>query len=123
MFGRKFFTFLFSVIWLCFPLERSVAIESEAVRTPASEAKKCIKIIEHCFSNNQLSLPEVRSWLVDSSRSAVLEVLGVKNVLAKTIGSSKPINVIKATLKGLSQMTSPEMVAEKRGKSVGEIYG
>lgn len=52
---------------------------------------------------------------------AVFEVLGVKNILAKTIGSSNPINVIKATIKGLSKMSSPESIAEKRGKSVSDI--
>jgi len=52
---------------------------------------------------------------------AVFEVLGVKNVLAKTIGSSNPINVVRATLKGLVNMSSPELMADKRGKSVGEI--
>jgi small subunit ribosomal protein S5 len=54
---------------------------------------------------------------------AVFEVLGVKNVLAKTIGSSNPVNVVKATLKGLQKMTSPEAIAEKRGKTVSEILG
>jgi len=54
---------------------------------------------------------------------AVFEVLGVKNVLAKTVGSSNPINVIKATLKGLQKMASPESIAEKRGKTVSEILG
>lgn len=54
---------------------------------------------------------------------AVFEVLGVKNILAKNIGSSNPINVVRATLKGLIQMTSPEMIAEKRGKRVSEIFG
>lgn len=54
---------------------------------------------------------------------AVFEVLGVKNVLAKTIGSSNPVNVIKATIKGLTQMTSPEAIADKRGKSVSDIFG
>jgi small subunit ribosomal protein S5 len=53
---------------------------------------------------------------------AVFEVLGVKNVLAKTIGSSNPINVVKATLIGLTKMMiSPEFVAEKRGKEIKEI--
>lgn len=52
---------------------------------------------------------------------AVFEVMGVKNVLAKTIGSSNPVNVVKATVKGLSQMVSPEHMAEKRGKTVSEI--
>ncbi len=54
---------------------------------------------------------------------AVFEVLGVKNVLAKTIGSSNPINVVKATLKALMKMNSPEAIAEKRGKTVAEILG
>jgi small subunit ribosomal protein S5 len=54
---------------------------------------------------------------------AVFEVLGVQNVLAKTIGSSNPVNVVRATLKGLKHMASPEHIAEKRGKSLKEILG
>lgn len=46
---------------------------------------------------------------------AVFEVLGIQNVLAKCIGSSNPINVVLATLKGLTSMVSPELVAAKRG--------
>ncbi|MBI5447696.1 MAG: 30S ribosomal protein S5 [Gammaproteobacteria bacterium] len=53
---------------------------------------------------------------------AVFEVLGVKNVLAKTMGSANPINVLHATLKALQGMSSPEYIAEKRGKSLGEIF-
>lgn len=52
---------------------------------------------------------------------AVFEVVGVKNVLAKCIGSSNPINVVRATMEGLTAMESPEQVAAKRGKSVKEI--
>jgi len=52
---------------------------------------------------------------------AVFEVVGVKNVLAKCIGSSNPINVVRATMDGLTAMASPEQVAAKRGKSVKEI--
>lgn len=52
---------------------------------------------------------------------AVFDVVGVHDVLAKCIGSSNPINVVRATIKGLSNMTSPEMVAAKRGKSVKDI--
>lgn len=54
---------------------------------------------------------------------AVFEVVGVKNVLAKTIGSSNPINVTRATLNGLWDMASPDSVATKRGKTVEEILG
>ena len=52
---------------------------------------------------------------------AVFEVVGVHNVLAKCIGSNNPINVLRATIQGLSGMRSPEEVASKRGKSVKEI--
>ena len=54
---------------------------------------------------------------------AVFEVLGVRDVLAKCIGSPNPINVIRATVKGLSQMADPEEIAAKRGKTVDEIMG
>ncbi len=53
---------------------------------------------------------------------AIFEVLGVKNVLAKTIGSANPINVLHATLNALQAMTSAEYIAEKRGKTLGEIF-
>lgn len=54
---------------------------------------------------------------------AVFEAVGVHNVLAKCIGSNNPINVVRATLNGLTEMASPEEVAAKRGKSVKEITG
>ena len=52
---------------------------------------------------------------------AVFDVVGVNNVLAKCIGSNNPINVVRATIKGLSDMAAPETVAAKRGKSVEDI--
>lgn len=52
---------------------------------------------------------------------AVFEVLGIQNVLAKSIGSTNPINIVRATINGLKQMSSPEQMAAKRGKSVEEI--
>ncbi|MFB6422227.1 MAG: 30S ribosomal protein S5 [Candidatus Malihini olakiniferum] len=52
---------------------------------------------------------------------AVLEVAGVHNVLAKAYGSTNPINVVRATMNGLANIRSPEMIAAKRGKSVNDI--
>ena len=52
---------------------------------------------------------------------AVFEVVGVHNVLAKCIGSSNPMNVLRATIRGLEQMRSPEEIASKRGKTIKEI--
>ncbi len=54
---------------------------------------------------------------------AVFEAVGVRNVLAKCIGSSNPVNVVRATLKGLRGVSSPEAMAAKRGKSVEQILG
>lgn len=54
---------------------------------------------------------------------AVFEAVGVKDVFAKCIGTNNPINVVRATIKGLENMRSPEYVARKRGKSVEEVMG
>src|SRR5210317_675408 len=54
---------------------------------------------------------------------AILELAGVHNVLAKCYGSTNPVNVVRATFKGLQDMRSPDEVAAKRGKSVEEIAG
>jgi len=59
--------------------------------------------------------------IAGSAMRAVFEVVGVSNVLAKCIGSTNPVNVVRATIKGLQSMLSPAAIAEKRGKSIEEI--
>ena len=54
---------------------------------------------------------------------AVFEAVGVHNVLAKCNGSRNPINLVRATIRGLQNMQSPQDIASKRGKSVEEIVG
>jgi small subunit ribosomal protein S5 len=54
---------------------------------------------------------------------AVFEVLGVQDVLAKCIGNSNPINVVRATIEGLRSMNDAEHYATKRGLAVDEITG
>ena len=53
---------------------------------------------------------------------AVLELVGVRNILTKSIGSSNPNNMVRATLEGLAQLKRVEDVAALRGKTVAEIY-
>jgi small subunit ribosomal protein S5 len=53
----------------------------------------------------------------------VLELAGVKDILAKSLGSDNPLNVIKATVDGLQALRSVSEVAKLRGKSVDEILG
>jgi small subunit ribosomal protein S5 len=47
----------------------------------------------------------------------------VQDVVAKSVGSSNPHNMIKATFEGLRRCASPRMVAQRRGKKVSEILG
>ena len=54
---------------------------------------------------------------------AVFEALGINDVVAKSIGSSNPHNMVKATFDALTKMMSPRAVAAKRGKKVGDIVG
>ena len=53
---------------------------------------------------------------------AVLESVGVKDVLAKSKGSSNPHNLVKATIKALGEMRSPAQVASNRGISVEQVF-
>lgn len=59
--------------------------------------------------------------IAGSAMRAVFEVMGVENVFGKSVGSSNPLNVVRATIKGLQEMSSPEQAAAKRGKKVEEI--
>lgn len=54
---------------------------------------------------------------------AVLELAGVGDILTKSLGSTNPINMVQATLEGISRMKRAEEVAKLRGKTVEEILG
>jgi small subunit ribosomal protein S5 len=54
---------------------------------------------------------------------AVLELAGIHDILTKSLGSSNPNNMVRATLKGLVQLKKAEVVAELRGKTVQELLG
>ena len=52
---------------------------------------------------------------------AACEVVGIKDVVAKSLGSSNPINVLRACIKGLRSQSSPKNIANIRGKKIAEI--
>ena len=54
---------------------------------------------------------------------AVLELAGINDILTKSLGSSNPNNMVRATLTGLEQLKKAEVVAELRGKTVQELLG
>lgn len=81
------------------------------------------EVIARHGASKVLMLPasEGTGVIAGNAMRAVFEVMGIQNVLAKCLGSSNPINVVRATIKGLKQMATPESVAAKRGKTVKEI--
>jgi len=52
---------------------------------------------------------------------SVCEVLGIKDIVAKSLGSSNPINVLRACMKGLKSQNSPKLIAKRRGQNISEI--
>jgi len=52
---------------------------------------------------------------------AACEVVGIKDIVAKSLGSSNPLNVLRACLKGLKSQNSPKYIADVRGKKISEI--
>jgi small subunit ribosomal protein S5 len=54
---------------------------------------------------------------------AIFDVMGVTNVVAKSLGTTNPYNMVRATINGLSKMSTPAEIAAKRGKSIEEILG
>jgi len=53
---------------------------------------------------------------------AIMECVGIENILTKVVGTTNPYNVVRAVMKGLSELLSPEEVARRRDKSVEEIF-
>lgn len=67
--------------------------------------------------------PEGAGVIAGGAVRAVLELSGIKNIRTKSYGTNNKINTVKATIDGLSNLRSPEMVAKLRGKTVEEILG
>ena len=65
--------------------------------------------------------PQGTGIIAGGPMRAVFEMLGVQDVVSKSIGSQNPYNMIRATLNGLTKETSPRSVAQRRGKKVADI--
>ena len=65
--------------------------------------------------------PEGTGIIAGGPMRAVFEMLGVKDVVSKSIGSQNPYNMIRATMDGLKKEQSPRGVAQRRGKKVADI--
>jgi small subunit ribosomal protein S5 len=65
--------------------------------------------------------PQGTGIIAGGPMRAVFEMLGVQDVVAKSTGTQNPYNMIRATLDGLRNQSSPRQVAQRRGKKVAEI--
>ena len=65
--------------------------------------------------------PQGTGIIAGGPMRAVFEMLGVQDVVSKSIGSANPYNMIRATMDGLAKESSPRMVAQRRGKKVSDI--
>jgi len=67
------------------------------------------------------SAPSGTGIIAGGAIRAACEVVGIKDIVAKSLGSSNPINVLKACLKGFKNQNSPKEIAKTRGKNISEI--
>ena len=72
---------------------------------------------------NLRSAPSGTGIIAGGPMRAVFETLGIQDVVAKSIGTSNPHNMVKATMQALKNIQSPRSIASKRGKKVADIFG
>ncbi len=96
------------------------------VRVPLREGRTLHHDIQGRFGAGHVLLraaPPGTGVIAGGPMRAVLEALGIGDVVAKSLGTSNPHNMVKATMEALRLVNSPRAVAAKRGKKVSEIIG
>ncbi len=94
------------------------------VRVPLREGRTLHHDISGRFGAGKVVLrtaPSGTGIIAGGAMRAIFEVLGVQDVVAKSLGSNNPYNMIKATFDALVNSASPRAIAAKRGKKVGDI--
>lgn len=95
------------------------------VRIPLKEGRTLHHDITSSFGAGRVHLrtaPAGTGIIAGGPMRAVFESLGVQDVVSKSLRSSNPHNMVKATFKALQEMRSPRSIAAKRGKRVAEIF-
>jgi small subunit ribosomal protein S5 len=95
---------------------RPVALKNETIHHEVTGKHGATKVFMRPASDGT-------GIIAGGAMRAVFEVLGVKNVLAKIVGSTNPVNVVRATLVALGSVSPVEYIAAKRGKSLDELIG
>jgi len=96
------------------------------IRVPLRQGRTLHHDIQGHFGAGRVVLraaPAGTGIIAGGPMRAVFEALGINDVVAKSIGTSNPHNMVKATFDALGNMMSPRSVAARRGKKVGDIIG
>lgn len=96
------------------------------VRVPLREGRTLHHDVKGHFGAGRVMLraaPPGTGIIAGGPMRAVFEALGVQDIVAKSIGSSNPYNMIRATFDAFAQLQSPKATAARRGKKVGEVIG
>ena len=96
----------------------------QMVRVPLKEGRTLHHDIEGRHGAGKVVMrtaPTGTGIIAGGPMRAVFEMLGVQDVVAKSIGSQNPYNMIRATINGLTKEASPRQVAQRRGKKVADI--
>jgi small subunit ribosomal protein S5 len=94
------------------------------VRVPLREGRTLHHDIEGRHGAGRVIMraaPQGTGIIAGGPMRAVFEMLGVQDVVAKSLGTQNPYNMIRATIDGLTKEASPRMVAQRRGKKVADI--
>jgi small subunit ribosomal protein S5 len=96
------------------------------MRVPLREGRTLHHDLKGHFGAGQVVMraaPAGTGIIAGGPMRAVFEALGVQDVVAKSIGTSNPHNMVKATLAALSSIVSPRVVAARRGRKIADILG
>ena len=96
------------------------------IKVPLKEGRTIHHDIVGIFGAGKVNLrsaPSGTGIIAGGPMRAVFETLGIQDVVAKSIGSSNPHNMVKATMEALKFMQSPRSIASKRGKKIADVVG
>ena len=102
------------------------AAKTKMHRIPLREGRTLHHDVEGSYGAGHVvlrSAPAGTGIIAGGPMRAVFEALGIQDVVAKSVGTSNPHNMIKATFAALKMVSSPRSVATRRGKKVSDILG
>jgi len=98
--------------------------KTKTLRVPLKEGRTLHHDIVGIHGSSRVvmrSAPSGTGIIAGGSVRAVFELLGIQDIVAKSVGSSNPYNIIRAAVDGLKQQKSPKIIAARRSKKVGNI--